>query len=246
MAIIFLSENTSDVLTDYLLHQNHDLIRVHSTSLVYGSIATHPDIYMCAVGHELVLSPSARLSVTPSELSTAASRLGCKLHIGSCAPGKSYPDDIAFNGACVGKYFIHNLGFTDKALAELALARGLTMVHVKQGYTKCSLAVIDDQSVITSDKGIAKVLLSATSLNVLLIRHGHIELPGQREGFIGGTCGRVGDEILFHGCISAHPDYAEIRAFIESRRLRIREFDHVLTDIGSIITLEYLEGSIAG
>ena len=72
-------------------------------------------------------------------------------------------------------------------------------------------------------------------LDVLLIRPGYIILKGFDYGFIGGTCGRIGDEIIFNGDISAHPDYDAIQAFIKSRGLDIKYFDYPLEDIGSII-----------
>ncbi len=63
-----------------------------------------------------------------------------------------------------------------------------------------------------------------------------MELPGYDTGFIGGTSGRVGDEIIFNGDLSAHPDCQAIRQFIEERGLKVRYFSgYPLRDIGSII-----------
>ena len=73
-------------------------------------------------------------------------------------------------------------------------------------------------------------------LNVLKVTPGHVLLPGYSEGFIGGTAGRVGDEILFNGDLSAHPDFGAIRDFIRERGLGLKYFDDCqLTDIGSVI-----------
>jgi hypothetical protein len=69
---------------------------------------------------------------------------------------------------------------------------------VKQGYTKCSLVVVDEKSVITSDMGLAAAL-QRFEIDVLLISQGHVALPGLQYGFLGGASGRAGDEILFNG-----------------------------------------------
>ena len=148
----------------------------------------------------------------------------------------NYPEDIAFNAACTGKYFIHNLSYTDEKLLLAAKAMDMTLVNVRQGYTKCSTAVIDETSLITYDKGIVKACGKYPELDVLEITPGHIVLDGYDTGFIGGTCGRIGDEIVFHGDLSSHPDFEPVKAFIEKRNLGIKWFpDFPLTDIGSIL-----------
>lgn len=205
--MIYISENAGEPLKEYL-NTLDEVHIVHSTELVYPQIASHADIYMCRLDDEVIHAKADEL-------------------------GYSYPDNIAFNAACTGRYFIHNTAHTAKHLLDAARAKGMHIIDVKQGYTKCNTAIIDETSVITSDKGICKA--ASPHLDVLLIRPGHIILTGFNYGFIGGTCGRVGDEIIFNGNISAHPDYNEIRAFIENRGLNIKYFDYPLEDIGSII-----------
>ena len=73
-------------------------------------------------------------------------------------------------------------------------------------------------------------------LNVLKVSPGFVKLDGYDTGFIGGTSGRVGDEIIFHGDLFVHPDFQRIVSFIEKRGLTCRWFsDFKLTDIGSIL-----------
>ena len=205
--MIYISENAGEPLKAYLTTSDEVHI-VRATELVYPQIASHADIYMCRLGDEV-------FHAEPHEI------------------GYSYPDDIAFNAACTGRYFIHNTAYTAKRLLDAAVSKGMHIIDVKQGYTKCNTAIIDETSVITSDKGIFRA--ASPHLDALLIRPGHIILRGFDYGFIGGTCGRIGDEIIFNGDISAHPDYDTIQTFIESRGLNIKYFDYPLEDIGSII-----------
>ena len=205
--MIYVSENAGEALKEYLCTLD-DVHIVYATELVYPQIASHADIYMCRLGDEIIHAQDSEI-------------------------GYSYPADIAFNAACTGRYFIHNTGYTSKRLLAAAKSKGMDIIHVNQGYTKCNTAIIDASSIITSDNGIYKA--ASPQLEVLLINPGHILLRGFDYGFIGGTCGRIGNEIIFNGDISAHPDYDRIQAFIRDRGLNIKYFDYPLEDIGSII-----------
>jgi hypothetical protein len=109
------------------------------------------------------------------------------------------------------------------------------MVDVRQGYAKCSIVIVDEDSIITYDKGIERAC-SAAGMDVLLIRPGYIRLDGYDTGFIGGTSGRIGDTIFFYGDPDTHPDGDAIRKFILSKGLKISSLkEGELTDIGSII-----------
>ena len=120
-----------------------------------------------------------------------------------------------------------------KAAAEHT---SLTKIHVKQGYTRCSLLPVDDQSFITSDTGIAKTLADYDT-DVLLIRPGHILLPGFDYGFIGGSLLLAGRRLLvINGNIETHPDHKKIATFLEDRDIDLYySKDSPLMDIGSIL-----------
>lgn len=209
MSTIYISENANELLKEYLIDTGHVLMEVKKTADVYEWVAAHPDIYVCKICDQL-FSAEGDL-------------------------GYDYPDNVKYNGAWVGNYFIHNTDHTAPKLLEFAKAKGLTIVHVKQGYTKCNTVVVNDRSIITSDEGIAKAL-EPYDLDVLLISQGHIKLAGFPHGFLGGTSGRVGDTMVFNGDLSEHPDYLEISNFIFDRGLRLQYFDQYdLEDIGSII-----------
>jgi hypothetical protein len=146
-----------------------------------------------------------------------------------------YPGDVIYNGCSTGKYFIHNLKYTDEELMKRVRALGLIPVDVKQGYARCSITPVDEESIITYDRGIAQQA-SEAGLEVLLVEPGQVELPGYDHGFLGGTSGRVGDEIIFNGDLSEHSDFERIAVFIEERGLRLKYFkEYPLRDIGSIV-----------
>ena len=204
----YISEEAEGELFDYLSAQGCKLIKVRPHANVDPAICRHPDVYMCSLGSELFMGDAKKL-------------------------GPKYPEDVLYNAARVGKYFVCSK-YVDSALLARAKELGLAPVFVPQGYVKCNLAVLDGRHVITEDAGIAKAL-EKTEIEVLLISPGRVSLPGYANGFVGGWCGRVGNEMVFHGDISKHPDFARIEAFVEGCGLGLRYFDFELRDIGSII-----------
>ena len=150
--------------------------------------------------------------------------------------GPQYPADCIYNACSTGRFFIHNLKITDPSLLALAEDSSLIKIHVSQGYTRCSTLPVDENSIITYDQGIARACREQNGPDVLLVRPGHVNLPGYNCGFIGGCGGRVGNEIVFNGNLSAHPDFEAIKDFIQERGLGLVYFkDEPLTDIGSVI-----------
>ena len=177
----------------------------------------------------------------------------CRLGAGASAPvfagapsllGSPYPKDCRFNAVIAGPYVICRPDVTDPKLMAAAeeyirktYRKEPALISVKQGYTRCSLAVIDENHVITADRGIAKALQLQKGPECLLVRPGYVQLSGYQYGFLGGTCGRVGSEIVFSGDLSAHPDFSAICCLIRSCGLTPVWFEGLpLTDIGSIIS----------
>ena len=214
--VILVSEKAHPVLLSYLQQKDTEMRLIRN--LTGSMIGTHADLYYCQMGETVFHTPDKM-------------------------PGKDYPDDSVYNAACTGKFFIHNTKITAPDLMAEAKKAGMIIINVKQGYAKCNCAVIDKNSIITSDAGIAKKCsdynnsdTARGTIDCLLIRPGHIALEGFKYGFIGGASGRIGNEIIFNGDLSSHPDYINIRDFITERGLKLKYFDrYPLTDIGSIV-----------
>ena len=74
--------------------------------------------------------------------------------------------------------------------------------------------------------------------DVLLIQPGHIDLPGYDYGFIGGASFVYENKVIFFGNIEGHPDYTEIRDFIDEAGYEmIYEKNTQLTDLGGAVVL---------
>ena len=148
----------------------------------------------------------------------------------------AYPDNASMCALALEGFLVHRLDITDRVILQYCRERGFREIHVNQGYTKCSCVRVDGKSVITSDPGVYAALAGVPELSVLKICPGFVSLPGYGTGFIGGASGRVGDEVVFNGDLSEHPDFRQISAFIAERGLRVKHFPGLpLTDVGSII-----------
>lgn len=214
MSIVHLSENAYPELTEYLCSRGHEVRIVKTDERVGAGVGDHADLRMCRMG------------------AGASEEV---LHWNVENFGEKYPENAAYCAVVLEGFLIHRLDITAPKIAEFAEKRGLTAVNVRQGYTRCSCAVVDERSLITADRGIIKALEKYPEIAVLEISEGSVLLPGFEYGFLGGTMGRVGNEILFNGDVTEHPDYEKIKKFIENRGLKMKCFGGKLRDIGSII-----------
>lgn len=206
----FISQQSNNQLIDYLSAQGIEISLVEPHANVAEPIACHPDIYMCHLGDSIYVGNLDLL-------------------------GPKYPLDVLYNCARVGKYFLCSKNASKDLIFE-AKKYGLELIYLKQGYVKCNVVIVDDNHIITEDEGIAKTLKAETDIEVLLIQGGFVSLEGYPRGFIGGATGKIGQEIVFNGNLSAHPDYDRIKAFLEPLGVGIKYFEeYPLTDIGSII-----------
>lgn len=240
MNTVHISPLAAEPLIEYLCSRGYEPCFPQPIPTIAEPINLHPDMIMCKLGVQ---------DDSPV------------FHGASGALGMTYPEDICFNACCTGRYFIHNLKYTSSellsfiydsaALSQIShtgeytcnadcfdnrIEAKLIPVNVMQGYAKCSIVVVDENSIITYDDGITKACRMA-GMDVLHVHAGNILLPGYSTGFIGGCSGRIGNEIVFNGDLSAHPDFHIIKSFIESRSLNCTWFSgYPLTDIGSIIS----------
>lgn len=212
---IYISKDANRILTDYLKSLGCHLSFIDSSDIVDPAISNHPDIFLCKMG---VRDDAPIFFAEKEDL------------------GRDYPFDVAFNAACTGRYFIHNLSYTDEKLLLAAKEMGMTLIDVRQGYSKCSIVVVAENAIITYDEGIVRACSKYPELEVLQVSPGFVRLDGYDTGFIGGCSGRIGKEVLFNGDLFGHPDFQRIVTFIEKRGLVCRWFpEYKLTDIGSIL-----------
>lgn len=111
-------------------------------------------------------------------------------------------------------------------------------IAVKQRYARCSTCIVDKNSIITSDHGIAQVA-EVNGIHVLEIRPGYIQLDGFYYGFIGGASFKIAkDKLAFTGNLRHHPDEYRIRLFLSERKVEpVFLSEEPLKDIGSAVLI---------
>ncbi len=167
--------------------------------------------------------------------------IGVKLNYTYSSNRCEYPHNIYYNHIVMDKLLIGNIKYTDKYVYDYCCLNDFKIINVKQGYTKCSTAIVGSNAVITADIGIYNACKN--HLDVLKIDTGFISLYGYDYGFIGGCCGKLDKNILaFTGKISEHKNYNDIKAFLNNHSVNILELSNKpLVDIGSIIPIKQTE-----
>lgn len=211
------------------------LLKIKPHKNLYEAVRSHPDMMLHHIAdNEIVYAPG-----TDAKLLRALMLFGFKLISGENELYCKYPNDIAYNVARVGNKYFHNLRYTDPVIANRLCELGIEPVHVEQGYSKCSVLPIDENSIITSDAGIAKAA-EKKGLEVLSIENeSSILLPGLNYGFIGGAGGMLGKTLCaFNGNLNKLNNARCISEFLERKRIaHIALSDGYVTDIGSILPL---------
>ena len=196
---------------------------------LYFEIMGHADIQIHFVGKKAVCAPESYSYYKSLKLD------GIELICGSNALKSEYPYDIAYNACTIGNYLICRPSHT--AIEILSEYRSLKkdILSARQGYAKCSICVVNEETAITADEGMYK-LLKDNKLNVLKINEGYIELYNMK-GFIGGASGLIDNKTLcFNGNLKTHPDCDNIISFCNNVGVDAVSLNSGnLKDIGSIL-----------
>ena len=223
--ICFVSAGLEKRFYNYLKKIGFKIFKINPLEVTYESINKHPDIFIFVTNKNIIASPKMYKVLKKDDL------ISNYLVKGNSLVKEKYPENISYNVFQLKEYAIHNTKYTDSKIKEIVNKK---WIDVNQGYSNCSCLRVDDNSFITSDKGIYEKV-KEYNIDCLLIRPGYINLKGLDYGFIGGTGFRYNNEIIFYGDISKHPDYEKIKEFINSKGLFIKSFDFYLEDIGSVI-----------
>ncbi len=228
--LVILNKNIDDEIKLNLKKYFKHIIYTCSNDNINKSLADHVDMSVHVVDRNtIIVSPNVYRYYKKLE------EYGIKVIKGRTDLLIEYPNDICYNCLNIGDYYIHNTKYTDEHISDYYLNKGVKGIHIKQGYSKCSVLIVDDNHFITSDKNIAKQLKKIEK-EVLLISQGFIELKGMNYGMIGGCGGNYSPkDILLTGTLSKHPDSRRIIEFVENTGVNIHYLSQEpISDIGSI------------
>lgn len=207
-----------------------DVIKINPISQLHKPENHHADIQVHHLGGSNV--------IVANNINTCINIPSINIQKSTKDLERNYPLNIPLNCTRIYNKLIANIKYTDPKILDYCAKENIKIIDVKQGYAKCSTAVINHNSIITSDETIHKACIK-NQIDSLKITPGYISLPGYDYGFIGGCCGLLSpNKIIFTGNIELHPDSREIIRFISSKNIDIVCLStKKLVDIGGIIPL---------
>lgn len=233
---------------EYIKSLGYEVIDNRYNLDVYDEISSHPDIYYLKIDDKLVVS-KCQEEFIKSKINDV------EFLVGTDVVANKYPFDVPYNVCIVGKNAIHNFKFTDNKVSKLLDELGYRKINVEQGYSKCSTAIIDSNSCITSDIGIAKALtendidaLFVCEPGINLLKRTNIDIldsgkmffeKSDMQGFIGGAITIIDNKVIVFGDFNKLVNGVKIREFVESRGLEIVDFKGLdIIDYGGIIIID--------
>lgn len=229
---VIIDNRIRKIEKEKLIELGYELIEINTSTKVYPEISSHVDIFACKVRDKIIIEPTQYQNIMPYVKNIIK---------GQDEIQEKYPADIKYNVCTIGKKAIHNFQYTDAKLKQELINNNYELINTTQGYTNCSIAVIDDNSAIVSDKGLYKILkfhgidtlLVENNLDIKLLNGGNYS---SKKGFIGGCITRLGDSIIVFGDLNKIDIDCRIRDFITSKNLKIIEFKEFdIIDYGGLI-----------
>ena len=232
MKIIFVSELADRTFISYMKNFG-EVIVVPRDDRFESRTSSHPDLVLSIIDDTLIIDENAH-----PEIYKQLDALGVPYVVGNSKLSAIYPQDIAYNAVITKDFLIHKLDYTNPLLYMHSAYTNKKLIPVRQGYTKCSTVVVNDDTVITADQGIYRAVKDF--MNALLIQSGHVLLGGEDNGFLGGASAGFEDMIVFHGDLSQHPDFLRIEALLKASHKHLHYFkEFPLKDIGSVLIFDY-------
>lgn len=231
MKYLFVDSRISTEEESNLILLGYNIIKCPLFSLLYYAISGHPDILIHVLDEKnLILHKDIDKNFIKK-----LENLNFNIHLSKNSLSSKYPNNIGLNAVNLNNVFIHNLKYTDPILMKNIKRKNL--INVKQGYTKCSVAIVNNNAIITSDKVIANKAKEA-SIDVLFIPPGDIILPGLDYGFIGGCCGLLENNLMaFFGDLNYFAYGNEVKNFLYKHNVKpVYLKKDKLIDRGSILS----------
>ena len=218
-------------LVDYLKSRDIELLFTRENLTVDSAVRRHADLSVLYIGKGVIIIDKGQI-----ELISELRESGFTVYETVKSVSGNYPGDCILNHAVIGDSIIGNSKIFDESVKNESSA--FKIIHTNQGYSKCSVLVVDEKSIITDDESVAQ-RASESGIDSLLISKGDVFIEGHEYGFIGGASGKISkNEIIFFGDITGHRDYERIKDFLSVRGMKIISLDFPLTDFGGIIPVK--------
>lgn len=222
-----LPERMKITLSNY-----YDLVLFSAKGLVESPLDGHPDIFISKLPEQYIIAPN-----TPKQIIDCFASNHSKWKFGNKDVGFSYPQIASYNISVSENFLICNLEICDKSILELLTNKKI--IHVKQGFCRCSTLALKNDVFITSDNGIHKTL-QKNDVKSYFFPSDSIRLDGYKHGLLGGCLGI--DEKENRLIISGNLDYFEngkyLKSIFQKLDYQIIELDSCpLLDVGGFFVI---------
>ena len=190
------------------LSQFFNVIKLPLSNDEYEEISGHSDIFYTKINDKVIVAPNAKIKEQ-------------QFILGQEKVEKEYPKDVLYNVCQIGNEIIGSK-YTDKSITPDIL--------VKQGYVKCSIAVTGDNSCVTSDKSIEKIL-KQNNIDALYVEENSIKLLkkdssiSNMKGFIGGATLVFDNKFVLFGDSDHLASKEKILEHLNNYRLELIDFE---------------------
>lgn len=226
---LILGQKYKKVLKTALINRNITPMWLNDNEFVDERLSGHCDLTAVHLGKN-------KLAVQEEAIAYCENINNIELISIKAPVSPEYPYDAALNICIVGDKLIFNpKSANDQIISQLG---GLKKLCCKQGYTKCSVCVADENSIITSDHRIASIASDA-GINTLTVNENITALDGFGHGFIGGASFKISrNELAFTGVINDESERFRIERFLNERGINaVYLTGEPLFDIGSAIPI---------
>ena len=232
---LIIGQKYAGLLEKTLINHGISPIFIPNNPNVDDRMSGHADMSMLHVGgRKVVLADYLKDTGFAHEMMEA----GFDVIVSNTRQGLKYPRDCGLNVCMAGKYVIYNPDTVYDDIDNFLTIDGLIKIPSRQGYSRCSVCVVDGQSIITADEGVGKAAAGA-GMDVLMVKTNLVSLDGYNCGFIGGATFKLSKcKLAFTGIISDEKEKQRIENFIAERNVIPKYLtEEKLFDIGSAIPL---------
>ena len=238
MKQVIIDNRMLSIKKDMIRKLGYNIVELPCSDILYPEISSHPDIFCCKINDKVIIEEKMYERINEKIYDKS------NIVISKQNLEKKYPYDVIYNICQIGKNVIHNFKYTNKEALNLIDKCNLNKINIKQGYSNCSIAVIDENSVIVSDEKVAEIL-SENKIDILNINWNlDIKLLNSKgtysnmTGFIGGAISRLDDYVIVFGDLEKIDKNNIIRSYITKKGFKIIDFKGLdVIDYGGIIEI---------
>lgn len=209
-----------------------EIVEFATEGITYDAISGHPDIFFCPTPAGLIVAPNL-----PEKYFAILDQYKINYIKSSLPVGQEYPETAQYNSLVTNKFIFQNPAVSEPEIEKLNTE--LEIIPIKQGYVRCNLIALPNETFITSDRGIEKSL-KQHKLEVLYIDPTCVKLDGFEHGFFGGACGLFENTLFICGSLKYFKERSIIESYVKRSGVSIIElYEGEPVDVGTILFLEH-------